>query len=91
MDPWDALVNLLIGGSFAIYAVYVFVKYRIILGAILWLSFGVAVTASVLLIAVAKSFVRLLNDFSRVWIGNMICPGHGSVTEHAQPRKCLTG
>jgi hypothetical protein len=43
------------------------------------------------IIAIAKSFVRLFNDFSRVRIGNMIYPGHGSVPEHAQPGKCLFG
>ncbi len=40
-------------------------------------------------IAIAKSFVRLFNDFYHVRIGNMIYPGHGWVPEHAQPGKCL--
>ena len=44
-----------------------------------------------LIIAIAKSFVRLFNDFSRVRVGNMIYPGHGSVPEHTQPGKCLFG
>jgi len=43
------------------------------------------------LIAIAKSFVRLLDDFSRVRIENLIYPGHGSVTEHAQPGECIIG
>ena len=42
-------------------------------------------------ITIAKSFVRLRGDFSRVRIGNVISHGHGSVTEHAQPGECLTG
>jgi hypothetical protein len=33
----------------------------------------------------------LVVDFSRVRIEIMIYPGHGSVTEHAQPGECLTG
>ena len=49
MDLWDALVNLLIGGVCVIPAVQVFVKYRSILGTVVWLSFGVAITIPVLL------------------------------------------
>ena len=42
-------------------------------------------------IAIAKSFVRLHNNFSRDRVGNMISRGHVSVTERAQPGECLSG
>ena len=49
MDLWEALVNLLFSGLFAYAAVHAFVKCRSIFGTVIWLSFGVAFTALVLL------------------------------------------
>jgi hypothetical protein len=42
---FDGLVNLLFGGTFAVAAVLVFVKYGSIFGMVMLLSFGVAFTA----------------------------------------------
>ncbi|HTY22342.1 MAG TPA: hypothetical protein VMC85_04380 [Desulfomonilaceae bacterium] len=49
MDLWDALVDMVIGGGFAIVGLSVFAKHRSILGTVLWLSFCIAFMASVLL------------------------------------------
>jgi len=42
-------------------------------------------------LAVAKSFVRLLDYFSRTVVENVVCRGHGSPTEHAQRRELHGG